>query len=366
MNWTLLCSCADLIRWEGFGTQKCSSSFLCYQPATIGNVNILFYDSQWKAETLLIKYFLAWLFPAASEMHQVWIVNRYSLAKWLAECRGHALHPGAAENAAVGETAEMIVMPVLISRIKIADITDLAFPHGKDPQRSAAPGLVLQLEQPARQHHPPFASISRCLGKWGALAVVCYVGWGEKLNLSSSLSRWLDCECSQSGGKQIWSKYERNPTEKYSWVKIPNERKNFPKLEEERRKQPERRKTNMKQIWKKSNWEILLSWNPKWEEELSQTGGRQKSSSTAAPNALVRGWSMRKCEFTCWEGQFCAELSTFNENFCRNLPWKINSPLSGHSFSRPTSTSGSGNLTRQYLACIHISWSMYCFLKLFI
>ena len=155
MNWTLLCSCADLIRWEGLGTQKCSSSFLCYQPATIGNVNILFYDSQWKAETLLIKYFLVWLFPAASEMHQVWIVNRYSLAKWLAECRGHALHPGAAENAAVGETAEMIVMPVLISRIKIADITDLAFPHGKDPQRSAAPGLVLQLEQPARQHHPP-------------------------------------------------------------------------------------------------------------------------------------------------------------------------------------------------------------------
>jgi len=55
----------------------------------------------------------------------------------------------------MGETAEMIVMPVLKSRIKIADITDLAFPHGKDPQRSAAPGLVLQLEQPARQNHPP-------------------------------------------------------------------------------------------------------------------------------------------------------------------------------------------------------------------
>ena len=48
----------------------------------------------------------------------------------------------------------MIVMPVLISRIKIAmgesEIGDIS----KDPQRSTAPGLVLQLEQPARQHHP--------------------------------------------------------------------------------------------------------------------------------------------------------------------------------------------------------------------
>ena len=98
----------------------------------------------------------------------------------------------------------------------------------------------------------------------------------------------------------------------------------------------ERMKTNMKQIWKKSNWEIQLSENPKLVAELSQTGGRQKSSSTAAPSALVRGWSMRKCEITCGESQFCAELSTFNENFCHNLPWKKNSPLSGHSFSQLT------------------------------
>ena len=176
MNWTLLCSCADLIRWEGLGTQKCSSSFICYQPATIENVNILLYDSQWKVETLLIKYFIAWLIPAASEMHQVWIVNRYSLAKWLAEYRGHALHPGAAENAAGGETAEMIVMPVLISRIKIAmgesEIGDIS----KDPQRSTAPGLVLQLEQPPRQHHPllplsPGASGSEALLRSSAMSV---------------------------------------------------------------------------------------------------------------------------------------------------------------------------------------------------
>ena len=89
-----------------------------------------------------------------------------------------------------------------------------------------------------------------------------------------------------------------------------------------------------KQIWKKSNWEIQLSENPKLVAELSQTGGRQKSSSTAAPSALVRGWSMRKCEITCGESQFCAELSTFNENFCHNLPWKKNSPGTDPSFSR--------------------------------
>ena len=99
-----------------------------------------------------------------------------SLAKWLAEYRGHALHPGAAENAAGGETAEMIVMPVLISRIKIAmgesEIGDIS----KDPQRSTAPGLVLQLEQPPRQHHPllplsPGASGSEALLRSSAMSV---------------------------------------------------------------------------------------------------------------------------------------------------------------------------------------------------
>ena len=102
------------------------------------------------------------------------------------------------------------------------------------------------------------------------------------------------------------------------------------------------------QIWKKSDWKILLCEKPKLGEEKAQTGGRKKSSSTAAPSELARGWSMRKCEFTCWEGQFCAELSTFNENFCHNLPWKKNSPGTDPSFSRPTSKSGSGNLTNMY------------------
>ena len=38
---------------------------------------------------------------------------------------------------------------------------------------------------------------------------------------------WMQPE---NGWKQIWNKYERNPTEKYSWVKIPNWWRNFPKL----------------------------------------------------------------------------------------------------------------------------------------
>ena len=130
---------------------------------------------------------------------------------------------------------------------------------------------------------------------------------------------------------RIYWQTERN------WKVGQNEREGGRRMQEENKCE-----TNVWKIWKKSNWKsdwkILLC-------EKAQTGGRKKSSSTAAPSELARGWSMRKCEFTCWEGQFCAELSTFNENFCRNLPWKKNSPLSGHSFSRPTSTSGSGNLT---------------------
>ena len=70
----------------------------------------------------------------------------------------------------------MIVMPVLISRIKIAmgesEISDIS----KDPQRSTAPGLVLQLEQPPRQHHPllplsPRASGSEALLRSSAMSV---------------------------------------------------------------------------------------------------------------------------------------------------------------------------------------------------
>ena len=177
----LLCSCADLIRWEGLGTQKCSSSFICYQPATIENVNILLNErlKPFSSNILLhdwsrllarcIKFGLWTDIPWRSDLQS-------SLAKWLAEYRGHALHPGAAENAAGGETAEMIVMPVLISRIKIAmgesEIGDIS----KDPQRSTAPGLVLQLEQPPRQHHPllplsPGASGSEALLRSSAMSV---------------------------------------------------------------------------------------------------------------------------------------------------------------------------------------------------
>ena len=87
--------------------------------------------------------------------------------------------------------------------------------------------------------------------------------------------------------------------------------------------------TNTKEIQQEIWQENTVVWK-------AQMRGREKSSSTAALSALVRGWSMRKCEVTCRAGQFCAELSTFNENFCHNLPWKKNSPLSGPSFSQLT------------------------------
>ena len=177
----LLCSCADLIRWEGLGTQKCSSSFICYQPATIENVNILLNErlKPFSSNILLHDWsrLLARCIKFGLWTDILWRSDlQSSLAKWLAECRGHALHPGAAENAAGGETAEMIVMPVLISRIKIAmgesEIGDIS----KDPQRSTAPGLVLQLEQPPRQHHPllplsPGASGSEALLRSSAMSV---------------------------------------------------------------------------------------------------------------------------------------------------------------------------------------------------
>ena len=124
--------------------------------------------------------------------------------------------------------------------------------------------------------------------------------------------------------------------------KAPNERKGKPKLEEGRRIQSEKRKTNSgtktKEIQLK-NAEIGM---PKWEEGKAQTGGREKSSCTAAPSGLMLGSSMKRSEFTCWRYQLCALFSTFNENFCHNLPWKENSPVLGPSFSRPSSQEGRG------------------------
>ena len=118
--------------------------------------------------------------------------------------------------------------------------------------------------------------------------------------------------------------------------KAPNERKGKPKLEEGRRIQSEKRKTNSgtktKEIQLK-NAEIGM---PKWEEGKAQTGGREKSSCTAAPSGLMLGSSMKRSEFTCWRYQLCALFSTFNENFCHNLSWKFNSLVIGTSFSQLT------------------------------
>ena len=59
-------------------------------------------------------------------------------------------------------------------------------------------------------------------------------------------------------------------------------------------------------VGKKSSWKNPKNASGKSEGHKWQTGGREKNSSTAAPSALLRVWSMRKCEFTCRAGQFCA------------------------------------------------------------
>ena len=76
--------------------------------------------------------------------------------------------------------------------------------------------------------------------------------------------------------------------------------------------------------------------SPKWGEGKAQTGGREKSSCTAAPSGLMPGSSMKRSEFTCWRFQLCALFSTFNEHFCHNLSWKFNSLVIGTSFSQLT------------------------------
>ena len=83
--------------------------------------------------------------------------------------------------------------------------------------------------------------------------------WGSaitqrgKYALSQILKRGVS---SQSRGKQIWNKYERNPTEKYSWVEIPNERKNFPKLEEDRKAAPQPHPVHLCEV---GQWESASS-----------------------------------------------------------------------------------------------------------
>ena len=68
-------------------------------------------------------------------------------------------------------------------------------------------------------------------------------------------------------------------------------------------------------VGKKSSWKNPKNASGKSEGHKWQTGGREKNSSTAAPSALLRVWSMRKCEFMCWLSQFCAPFPAFNENF---------------------------------------------------
>ena len=84
-----------------------------------------------------------------------------------------------------------------------------------------------------------------------------------------------------------------------------------------------------------------------------QTGGREKSSSTAAPSALLRVLSVKKFDFTCWRYQLCAPFSTFYENFSHNLALKKNSPVLDPSFSRPSTQDGRG--TWLVISCSHNS-----------
>ena len=70
----------------------------------------------------------------------------------------------------------------------------------------------------------------------------------------------------------------------------------------------ERMKTNMKQIWKKSNWEIQLSENPKLVAELSQIGGgtfpnwwRNFPKLVVDRKAALQPHPVHLCEVGQWE-----------------------------------------------------------------
>ena len=162
--------------------------------------------------------------------------------------------------------------------------------------------------------------------------------WEYKQFQHARESNWVK-ESDELGEGNWKMQYMESP--KWEGGKAPNE-KGKPKLEEGRRIQSEKRKTNG---WPKTK-EIQLknaeNGMPKWEEGKAQMRGGEKSSCTAAPSGLMLGSSLKKCEFTCWRYQLCAPFSTFNENFCHNLPWKENSPVLGPSFSRPSSQEGRG------------------------
>ena len=62
---------------------------------------------------------------------------------------------------------------------------------------------------------------------------------------------WMQPE---NGWKQIWNKYERNPTEKYSWVKIPNWWRNFPKLVVDRKAALQPHPVNLREFFR---WQMI-------------------------------------------------------------------------------------------------------------
>ena len=140
--------------------------------------------------------------------------------------------------------------------------------------------------------------------------------WEYKQFQHARESNWVK-ESDELGEGNWQMQYMESP--KWEGGKAPNERKGKPKLEEGRRIQSEKRKTNSgtktKEIQLK-NAEIGM---PKWGEGKAQTGGREKSSCTAAPSGLMPGSSMKRSEYTCWRFQLCALFSTFNEHFCHNL-----------------------------------------------
>ena len=122
-----------------------------------------------------------------------------------------------------------------------------------------------------------------------------------------------------------------------AWT-VPNRGRQSPKL---RSIQPERNPigANMKEIQLGNAVAVTVERLSQTEEDIVPNWGRQKSSSTAATNALL--------EVSSWPGASLRVDDTnsvhfdppFNEFFCHNLPLKKNSPLSGGSFPQPTSSS---------------------------
>ena len=240
-------------------------------------------------ETLLIKYFLAWLFLALSEIHQVWNFTSTSEFHWRSDLQS------------IAEQRTWVWGRMIISLMDGLGGKHLSVRKGKEK-----------------------------VPNWGGKKRIK----PERRNVNvkqilEQIQKWIQKEIQLGNGVTVvW----KSQTEE---GKVPNGWRQSPKL---RSTQPERNPTgaNMKEIQLGNAVAVTVERKSQTKEDIVPNWGRQKSSSTAATNALL--------EVLSWPGASLRVEDTnsvhfdppFNEFFCQNLPLKKNSPLSGGSFSQLT------------------------------